>query len=126
MARLFALAGDVASVRRTVRARAVSDDEIRDEIAATHREHGRVACPHTATALRVLRNLPASERESRAWVVVATAHPAKFETIVEPIVVRPVDVPPALAALLDRPARVHDLEPRIDALVGVLERGVRS
>jgi threonine synthase len=126
MARLFALAGDVANIRRTVRARAVSDDEIRDEIAATHREHGRVACPHTATALRVLRNLPASERESRAWVVVATAHPAKFETIVEPVVVRPVDVPPALAALLDRPARVHDLEPRIDALVGVLERGVRS
>ena len=68
MARLFALVGDVAGVRRTVRAQAVGDDEIRAEIAATHREDGRVACPHTATALRVLRSLSPGEREGREWV----------------------------------------------------------
>ena len=34
----------------------------------------------------------------------ATAHPAKFESVVEPLIGRPLQVPPALADLLARPA----------------------
>jgi threonine synthase len=122
MARLLAFADDADGVRREVRAQAVGDGAIRAEIAATFRECGRIACPHTATALRVLRELPASERADRHWVVVATAHPAKFERIVEPIVGGAVEVPAALAALLDRPARAETIEPRLEALAAVLAR----
>jgi threonine synthase len=123
MARLLALAGDADGVRRTLRAESVDDDAIRDEIASTFRESGRLACPHTATALRVLRRMDRDERRGRHWVAVATAHAAKFEQVVEPVVGRAVPVPPALAALLDREIRAEDMEPRLDALAAVLERG---
>ena len=103
MARLLSFARDVAGVRRCLRAQSVGDDEIRAEIAATWRESARIACPHTATALRVLRTMPAHERAQHDWIAVATAHPAKFEGIVEPIVGRTVEAPATLAALLDRP-----------------------
>jgi threonine synthase len=126
MARLLSFAGDVEGVRRCVRAQAVSDDAIRDEIASTFRESGRIACPHTAVALRVLRELPSQERADRHWVVVATAHPAKFDSIVEPLISQVVAIPGSLAALLDKPAHAELIDARMDALVAVLERGSRG
>jgi threonine synthase len=123
MARLLAFAGGAEGVRHCVRAHSVNDDAIRAEIAATFRESGRIACPHTATALRVLRELPASQRAGRDWIAVATAHPAKFDTIVEPIVGRTVPVPEPLAALLHRPSHAESIDARLDALVAVIERG---
>jgi threonine synthase len=122
MARLLTFAGDVDGIRRCVRAQSVDDAAIREEIANTYRESGRIACPHTATALHVLRTMPPSERAGRDWIVVATAHPAKFERIVEPIIGRTVVIPESLAALLDRPAHAEDIEPKLDALIAVLRR----
>jgi threonine synthase len=120
-ARLLSLVGDAAGARRELRAGSVSDDEIRAEIAATFRESGRIACPHTATALRVLRSLAPDARDGRHWVVVATAHPAKFEQTVEPVIGRTVPVPPSLATLLQRPTRARDIEPRLAELIDVLD-----
>ena len=96
--------GDDKSLRASLRAYAVDDDVIRKTIAAAPARHGIVACPHTACALHVLDILRA-QGDRRAWSVVATAHPAKFETIVEPLVGHAVPPPPALAACLARPAR---------------------
>ncbi|HEY1136161.1 MAG TPA: threonine synthase [Xanthomonadaceae bacterium] len=96
--------GDDKSLRASLRAYAVDDDVIRKTIAAAPARQGIVACPHTACALHVLDILRA-QGDQRAWSVVATAHPAKFETIVEPLVGHAVPPPPALAACLARPAR---------------------
>ena len=41
---------------------------------------------------------------SEPTVVYATAHPAKFDTIVEPVIGETVPVPPQLAELLDKPS----------------------
>ena len=71
--------------------------------------------PHTATAV-----LARSRTESPHWVVVATAHPAKFESVVEPLIGRPVEVPACLAELFDRPAHFEQLEPTFDALAAAL------
>ena len=56
-----------------------------------------------------------------AWCVVATAHPAKFEGIVEPLIGQPVPVPPALAELLARPSHSQSLANDYAALRGFLE-----
>jgi threonine synthase len=53
-------------------------------------------------------------------VVAATAHPAKFETVVEPLIGQPVEVPTALAALLARPSYAEPLQPTLDALRAAL------
>jgi threonine synthase len=51
---------------------------------------------------------------------VATAHPAKFDTIVEPLVGHGIAVPPALAQCLSRPAAAQRLPADYDALRGAL------
>ena len=43
------------------------------------------------------------------WVAVATAHPAKFESVVEPLTGTAVPVPPALERLLQRPSHADTL-----------------
>jgi threonine synthase len=53
-------------------------------------------------------------------VVVATAHPAKFEDVVEPLVGSHVAPPPALAALLRRPRQFTEVPPTDEALQDVL------
>jgi threonine synthase len=106
---------DVDALRRRVTAWSVSDDEIRDTIRRDARAFGRVWDPHTATAATVFRHL-AAESPSKRWVIVATAHPAKFPEIVEPLVGREVPVPPALAALLSLPRHEQVIAPTLDAL----------
>jgi threonine synthase len=52
--------------------------------------------------------------------VVATAHPAKFNDVVEPLIGAEVPVPDALAALLALPSRQVEIEPALEALRAVL------
>jgi threonine synthase len=106
---------DAQQLRTRVRARAVSDLHISRTIKQGERRHGQVFCPHTAAAVFVLEQLRA-ERATGDWAVVATAHPAKFEAVVEPLVGHPVPVPPALAELLARPARAEPLVADLAAL----------
>lgn len=84
-------------------------------------QFGREWCPHTATAAEVYRRLGARERQSRPWVLVATAHPAKFNDIVEPIIGKPVEVPESLERLLKLPQHILDLPPALKAVAAALE-----
>jgi threonine synthase len=81
----------------------VDDETIRQTILSTWREFGVAVCPHTACGLAVWRRLEARGRGT-SWIVAATAHPAKFDSIVEPLLGRPIPVPAALEELLRRPS----------------------
>ena len=59
-------------------------------------------------------------RDERAWAVAATAHPAKFEGIVEPLIGTTIEPPPALAALLARPSRAEPLANRYEDFIAAL------
>ena len=100
---------DDSALRGALRARAVVDATIRSTIAAAPKRHGIVPCPHTACGLKLLEDLRAAG-DSRHWAVIATAHPAKFDSIVEPLVGHAVEVPPALAECLARPAHGEALD----------------
>ena len=120
MERLFNLIPDFGDQRRAIAAHPVDDAAIRAEIAKGYEELGEIWCPHTATGFHAYDHLPESERSGVAWSVCATAHPAKFESIVEPIVGRAVEVPESLARLLELPAESLPLKPEIDALRAAL------
>lgn len=109
-----------AELRAGFVAASVNDATIREVVREAPTRHGIVACPHTATGLKLLQDLRAAG-DTRPWAVVATAHPAKFESIVEPLVGHPVEPPPALAECLARPARAAAMAPEYDALKAVLE-----
>jgi threonine synthase len=119
MERLRWLYPDLATLRGKVSAHAVDDDAIRATIRRDHRELGQTWCPHTATAAHVYRQLDAARRRER-WVVVATAHPAKFNDVVEPLTGELVPVPSALAALLELPSVQVEVPPRLEALRSIL------
>lgn len=99
---------DEAALRRLLRANSVADATIRQAIAIHACEHGEVFCPHTATAMHRLDRLR-DEGDTSPWAVVATAHPAKFESVVEPLIGHPIEVPAALAAMLSRSASAEPL-----------------
>ncbi len=114
--RLRAMYPDFEQLRNAVSADSVDDAAIRARIRAGYESYGQVWCPHTATAAELYERLPAQRRAAGRWVLVATAHPAKFREIVEPVIGRPVDVPPALERLFSRPSECSRLAPELAAL----------
>ena len=105
-----------------IHAHSVDDATIRRWIAAGESRHGQVYCPHTACAAEVHQRLRDGGARGR-MLLVATAHPAKFNDVVEPLVGHPVAPPPALAELLQRPSHSEQLVASKDALVARLEQG---
>lgn len=109
--RLLHLHPNLDELKTFARAYTVSDEEIERTIEAEARTRGHIFDPHTAAAVRI-RALLATPH----WIVVATAHPAKFETIVEPLVGREVETPPVLAELLAKESVCEEIEPSVEAL----------
>ena len=118
--RIRALYPSFATLREHLSADTVDDVTIRARIGGDFMQYGREWCPHTATAAEVYSRLSATERRDQPWVVVATAHPAKFNEIVEPIIGRPIQVPQSLAHLLRLPRHCVDLPPTLEALAAAL------
>jgi threonine synthase len=119
--RLTALYPDAVALNGALSAVSVDDNAIRARIRADYDRYGVIWCPHTATAAEAWAQLPAARRERGPWVLVATAHPAKFREIVEPLIARPVPVPVNLARLFERPAQFSEIEPTLAALSSQLQ-----
>jgi threonine synthase len=117
--RLRWLLPDEAALRAAFACAAVDDATIRSTIRDTWAAERIAVCPHTATGLALRRQLG---DDGRPWAVAATAHPAKFDTIVEPLLGEPVPLPPALATLLARPSHAEPLANDYATLVDALRR----
>jgi threonine synthase len=121
MERLRALFPQLPELRAAVSACSVTDEEIRARIRAGYEELGQIWCPHTATAAEAWQRLPAGRRGAGRWVLVSTAHAAKFREIVEPLIGRPVPVPDSLARLFARTARCVEMDASLKALRTLLQ-----
>ena len=118
MERLRSLWGDADSLAQRLRAFSVTDEQIREQIKAEYQHQGIAWCPHTATGFYVYRHdLTAAERAAGHWVIAATAHAAKFDEIVEPLIGTTVDIPPELQQILQWPADFAIIEPEIGAVI---------
>ena len=120
--RLQWLYPDAQALRGVLRAEAVDDAQIRAAVIRARDQRGEVICPHTACATEVLDRLRARGGHASMgdWAVVATAHPAKFPEVVEPLLGDAVPLPPALQAMLDRPSSAEPLANDEDALRATL------
>jgi threonine synthase len=123
MERLRGLLGEAEVLRERLGVMSVFDEQIEDEIQRDYQEFGMAVCPHTATATYTWRHLDAASRAECDWILVATAHPAKFETIVEPLIGREVPLPDSLSGILSRPSRSVSIDPDLDRLAQALEQG---
>jgi threonine synthase len=125
MERLQALFPDVGDMRAALSAFTVNDDAIRARIRAGFEEFGQIWCPHTASAAESYARLSAARggatKQHGRWVVVATAHPAKFREIVEPLIGGAIAVPETLAKLFARPTQCTEIDADLAALRGALQ-----
>jgi len=107
---------DVARVRDDLTATSHGDDVTRRTIAAVHDRHGYVLDPHTAVGWRALED-DLRGRPKSTGILLATAHPAKFPEVVEPLVGGEVSAPQRWADALERgEARAVQMEPEAEAL----------
>ena len=116
MERLRSLYPEWHELARQVRAHSVTDEQIRERIVVDFRRLGECWCPHTATAAHVYAGLDHAARRDHHWVLVATAHPAKFNEVIEPLIGEEVPVPPALGELLQLPSRFDEIASDLDSL----------
>jgi len=121
MERLQSVLGDAVALRRQIRVFSADDENIRQEIATIHKESGIAICPHTATATFAYRQLAAKDRADKDWILVSTAHPAKFESITEPLIGETIPLPEGLANILSKPSRYSIIEPTLQSLVMQLD-----
>ncbi|MDE2805632.1 MAG: threonine synthase [Gemmatimonadota bacterium] len=117
------------ALRTKVTGSSWTDRETRHCIRDLWRRRGIAVDPHTAVGLlglrRELRGRPGASGGPRArGVVLATAHPAKFAEVVEPLLGQPIPVPPGIARVLDGPRRFVEIGPELGALGRVLS-GIR-
>ncbi len=107
------LSGRHDQIRRDFCACAVNETEVVETIARFHQEHGYVLDPHTAVGVRAASRFKTG---GVPMVCLATAHPAKFATVVESAIGAPVDMPQALAGILDRESRCEIMDARREAV----------
>ena len=107
MERLLALHPDFNELNKISSVVSVNDEAIRKTILKGTTKWNRDFCPHTATAVYARESLPSDH-----WIIVATAHPAKFASVVG----SKVKAPPALTAILSRESHYTEIEPSLEAL----------
>ena len=114
-------AGDVAAMRQDISGARVTDEEVRTTIRDVYARTGYLLDPHASIAYAAVKQRNGrEEREGGSKIFLATAHPAKFAEIVEPIIGRAVDKPAPLLQALARPRHIVRIDATYDAVRSVL------
>jgi len=120
MERLRNMLGEAEVLRECLGVLSVDDAQIEAAIRRDFAEFGFATCPHTATATHTFHELDDELRMQHDWILVATAHPAKFETIVEPLIGTTIPLPDELAEIMARPSHSVSIDPELGALAAAM------
>lgn len=90
--------------KNKVRAFSVCDEEIQTTIKKAYQQEQKIICPHTATAYFVRQYL-----SPEPWIIAATADPAKFNTVIEPLIAHDIPIPKALQQMLAKPMHQYEV-----------------
>src|SRR6266513_2166676 len=117
-------------MRRDIVGARYVDDEVRDAIRRTFETRGYLLDPHSAIAYlgitgglggRVVEGGQGGQGgQGGVGIFLATAHPAKFAEIVEPIIGRAIPKPAGLAGALAQPRRILRSGATLDAVKDTL------
>jgi threonine synthase len=111
--------GDLDAMRRDIFGVRFTDDEVRETIRRVYETRGYLLDPHSAIGyLGLTRDGrdTRDRREGNTGIFLATAHPAKFAEIVEPIVGGAIEKPKPLADALAQPRHILKLDATLDAV----------
>jgi threonine synthase len=122
LARMRALYGDdLAKLKEDVEAESVTEQETLDELKHTYEQTGYILDPHTAVGVAAARRV---QHEMSAavptFIVLATAHPAKFAEIIEPVIGTEVKVPRELQDVTSKQKKSVAIDGEYESLLNVL------
>jgi threonine synthase len=119
---LWLYGGSVDAMRADIAGTRHADAEVRETIKRVYETRGYLLDPHSAIAyLGLTAYLAGSEAPAAMLgIFLATAHPAKFGEIVEPIIGRGIETPVPLAEALARPRHILRMDASLDALAEAL------
>ena len=124
LARIVHLYGcDLDALRADVAGWSFTDEATRGCIGEVFAGTRRVLDPHTAVGLLGLQRELSETNSDIDGVVIATAHPAKFREVVEPVIGEEIELPARLAAHLEKERRVTPIEPVFEQLKEILLDG---
>jgi threonine synthase len=91
----------VPSLKHTLSAVSISDEETITAIRLLHNNHHYLADPHGAVGWLALQRYLDKHAGAKGYFL-ETAHPVKFYDTVEPIIGRNIPLPPSVRSLLDK------------------------
>jgi threonine synthase len=109
---LWLYKGDLEAVRKDVTGSVHDDVEVKATIKDVFDRTGYVLDPHSAIGYLGIRRTKG--------IFLATAHPAKFSEIVEPVIGKAIDRPEPLARALEKPRKVLRLDATLAAVKDVV------
>jgi threonine synthase len=90
--------GSIDELRKDIVGYSISDETTLDTVRNVAEQHGYVMCPHTAVGYAAVERYRAETQDSTSTaIILATAHPAKFGEVIEPVLKKPVEMPERLA-----------------------------
>jgi threonine synthase len=117
---LWLYGGKLDAVREDIIGSRHDDDEVRATIRDVYERVGYLLDPHSAIGYLGLKRGGAPRARNEVGIFLATAHPAKFPEIVEPIIGRSIDKPPTLADALARPRSILRIDATLEAVRDVI------
>lgn len=97
----------------------VSDDHTKELIRKIFYSHDYILDPHTAIALDEAVN---QSEENNHYIVLSTAHPAKFPKVYEELGINLSNIPKALTGLYEKPERLHTFDAKYDEIVNFIKQ----
>jgi threonine synthase len=91
---------DWKAVKNDIAAYDFSDSETREAIVSVYKKYNYIMCPHTAVGYLGMDSFQKETGLKANYVVLATAHPVKFQDIVEDAIGKSVPIPERLKAVM--------------------------
>ena len=91
---------DLSAIRTMVKGIAIDDEQTLASMKHANQQYQYIFCPHGAVAFAAYQQLSSVQRRA-PHILLATAHPAKFKEVVEPVLNQVLPLPQALAHLKD-------------------------
>jgi threonine synthase len=102
-------------IKKWISAYSISDSETKAAIKSVHQKNGYTLDPHTAVGYVALQQY-IQEHPGTKGIVLATANPAKFFEVVEPVIDEPTSMPAAIELQFEKQKRSMKINNDVDVL----------
>ncbi|MFN5421846.1 MAG: threonine synthase [bacterium] len=102
--------GDFSNIKSHVSSLSVTDEETRTSIKEVYEHYQYIIDPHTAIAYKSMHDR-VEKNDHEKGIILGTAHPVKFPTVVEEIIQQEIAIPTALEEIMKKPKKSILLTP---------------